>query len=51
MVKYLINKAGLSPSINSLSQIENIERFSEPPTSGSFCDLLRSDPDEIEGNF
>eukprot|EP01107_Rhizomastix_libera_P016498 TRINITY_DN6915_c0_g1_i1.p1 TRINITY_DN6915_c0_g1~~TRINITY_DN6915_c0_g1_i1.p1 ORF type:complete len:551 (+),score=120.39 TRINITY_DN6915_c0_g1_i1:26-1654(+) len=39
---------GLSPSISKIEEIQTIERFSEPPTSGPLCDLLWADPvDEI----
>eukprot|EP01062_Namystynia_karyoxenos_P068497 TRINITY_DN6315_c0_g1_i1.p2 TRINITY_DN6315_c0_g1~~TRINITY_DN6315_c0_g1_i1.p2 ORF type:complete len:309 (+),score=99.45 TRINITY_DN6315_c0_g1_i1:91-1017(+) len=40
---------GLSPSINSLDQIRSIDRKQEVPHDGAMCDLLWSDPDEIEG--
>ena len=40
---------GMSPDINSLDDIAKIERVCEPPNTGGYCDLLWSDPDEIEG--
>jgi len=40
---------GLSPSINSLDQIRTIDRKQEVPHDGPMCDLLWSDPEEIEG--
>ncbi|KAJ3289235.1 Serine/threonine-protein phosphatase 4 catalytic subunit [Borealophlyctis nickersoniae] len=40
---------GLSPSITSLDQIRTIDRKQEVPHDGAMCDLLWSDPDEIEG--
>lgn len=41
---------GLSPDIKTLDDIARIDRKSEPPVSGAYCDLLWSDPDEnIEG--
>ena len=40
---------GLSPDIQTLAQIESIDRKCEPPNSGGYCDLLWSDPDDIEG--
>lgn len=41
---------GLSPEIMSLSQIDELDRKGEPPTSGGYCDLLWSDPDtSIQG--
>jgi serine/threonine-protein phosphatase 4 catalytic subunit len=40
---------GLSPSINSLDQIRLIDRKREVPHEGPMCDLLWSDPEEING--
>eukprot|EP01061_Rhynchopus_euleeides_P017238 TRINITY_DN286_c1_g1_i1.p1 TRINITY_DN286_c1_g1~~TRINITY_DN286_c1_g1_i1.p1 ORF type:complete len:324 (+),score=111.99 TRINITY_DN286_c1_g1_i1:53-973(+) len=40
---------GLSPSINSLDQIRTIDRKQEVPHDGAMCDLLWSDPEDIEG--
>ena len=40
---------GLSPEINTLDDIAKIDRKCEPPNQGGYCDLLWSDPDEIEG--
>lgn len=40
---------GLSPSINTLDQIRVIDRKQEVPHDGAMCDLLWSDPDDIEG--
>jgi len=40
---------GLSPSINSLDQIRIIDRKQEVPHDGPMCDLLWSDPEDIEG--
>ena len=40
---------GLSPSINSLDQIRVIDRKQEVPHDGPMCDLLWSDPEDIEG--
>lgn len=39
---------GLSPDIASLDQIRLIERNLEIPHEGAFCDLVWSDPEEIE---
>eukprot|EP01107_Rhizomastix_libera_P004416 TRINITY_DN17452_c0_g1_i1.p1 TRINITY_DN17452_c0_g1~~TRINITY_DN17452_c0_g1_i1.p1 ORF type:complete len:540 (-),score=132.05 TRINITY_DN17452_c0_g1_i1:9-1628(-) len=39
---------GISPSITEIGEIDDIERFTEPPIAGPLCDLLWSDPaDEI----
>ncbi|CAM2705497.1 unnamed protein product [Rotaria socialis] len=40
---------GLSPSINTLDQIRQIDRKMEVPHDGPMCDLLWSDPEETPG--
>lgn len=35
---------GISPELRTLEDIHKINRFSEPPRSGLFCDMLWSDP-------
>jgi len=40
---------GLSLSINTLDQIRAIDRKQEVPHDGPMCDLLWSDPEDIEG--
>jgi len=40
--------AGLSPDIRTLDQIRIISRQQEIPHEGPFCDLMWSDPEEIE---
>ena len=39
---------GLSPSISTVDQIRLINRKMEIPHDGAFCDLMWSDPDDIE---
>lgn len=39
---------GLSPEINTLDQIRTIERNQEIPYKGAFCDLVWSDPEEVD---
>ena len=39
---------GLSPNLSSLDQIRTIDRKQEVPHEGAMCDLLWSDPEEIE---
>lgn len=40
---------GLSPSIDTLENIRNLDRVQEVPHEGPMCDLLWSDPDDREG--
>ena len=40
---------GLSHSINTLDQIRTIDRKQEVPHEGPMCDLMWSDPEDIEG--
>jgi len=37
---------GLSPSIDTLDQIRQLDRIQEMPQEGPMCDLLWSDPDD-----
>lgn len=39
---------GLSPKIKRIDQINTIERKIEIPHEGPFCDLMWSDPDDVE---
>jgi serine/threonine-protein phosphatase 2B catalytic subunit len=41
---YLCMHGGISPYMRSKLDIDKIDRFSEPPMDGIFCDLLWSDP-------
>jgi len=40
---------GLSPSLNTLDEVRNIDRVVEVPHEGPMCDLLWSDPDDRSG--
>lgn len=40
---------GLSPTISALEQIRMIDRKQEVPHDGAMCDLLWSDPENIDG--
>jgi len=41
---------GLSPSLDTIDQIQDLNRFMEPPHEGPMCDLMWSDPDDdIQG--
>jgi len=46
--KVLCVHAGLSPDIRTLDQIRVIPRQQEIPHEGPFCDLMWSDPEDIE---
>ena len=45
---YLCLHGGISPDLHNISQIYTIDRFSEPPGDGIFCDILWADPDNQE---
>jgi len=42
---------GLSPSMSTLDQIRTIDRKIEVPHDGLMCDLLWSDPEDIDGGW
>jgi len=44
--QFLCIHGGISPTIRTLQDIRNIDRFREPPQHGSMCDLLWADPME-----
>lgn len=46
--RFLCIHGGLSPDVATVSDIEAINRFREPPPSGPMCDLLWADPIEDE---
>jgi len=48
--KFLAIHGGLSPDFKTLEQVNQIDRFREPPKDGIFCDLLWSDPAEDKEN-
>mmetsp|Transcript_9380 Transcript_9380/g.23026 ORF Transcript_9380/g.23026 Transcript_9380/m.23026 type:complete len:341 (+) Transcript_9380:393-1415(+) len=41
--------AGLSPSIDTLDNIRELDRVAEVPHEGPVCDMLWSDPDDVMG--
>jgi len=43
--------AGLTPSCDTVDQIKAIERVCEVPHEGPMCDLLWSDPEDIQGGW
>jgi len=40
---------GLSPNVNTLDQVRIIDRKQEVPHEGAMCDLMWSDPEDIDG--
>ncbi|KAL2461830.1 Protein FAR1-RELATED SEQUENCE [Abeliophyllum distichum] len=46
--RYFVCTGGLSPDIRTIDQIRVIERNCEIPHEGPFCDLMWSDPEDIE---
>ena len=42
---------GLSPTIDTIDEIRNIDRKQEVPHDGAMCDLLWSDPDQDQKGF
>jgi serine/threonine-protein phosphatase 2B catalytic subunit len=42
--KYLAMHGGISPNIQKIDEINQIDRFKEVPLEGVFCDLLWADP-------
>jgi serine/threonine-protein phosphatase 6 catalytic subunit len=39
---------GLSPALTTIDQIRTLDRMQEIPHEGPFCDLMWSDPEDIE---
>jgi len=40
---------GLSPTIQTIADVDDLDRRQEIPQEGSMCDLLWSDPDDVQG--
>ncbi|KAI9268322.1 Metallo-dependent phosphatase-like protein [Phascolomyces articulosus] len=47
--QFLCIHGGLSPDLQTLDDLRNVDRFREPPTHGLMCDLLWADPLEEFG--
>ncbi|KAI9014636.1 serine/threonine protein phosphatase 2B [Gaertneriomyces semiglobifer] len=47
--QFLCIHGGLSPELNTLDDLREVNRFREPPTHGLMCDLLWADPLEDFG--
>jgi len=45
----LLSNISLNPSINTLDQIRAIDRKQKVPHVGAMCDLMWSDPEDIDG--
>ena len=46
--KVLCVHGGLSPDIRTLDQVRTIDRLCEIPHEGPFCDMMWSDPEDLE---
>lgn len=46
--KILAVHGGLSPDLRTLDQVRTIERVCEIPHEGPFCDLVWSDPEDVD---
>ena len=46
--KFLCIHGGISPSLETLSNIEKVNRFCEIPKNGLVCDLMWADPIDLE---
>ena len=42
--QFLCVHGGISPELQTIDDIQSIDRFREPPSSGPMCDLLWADP-------
>lgn len=48
--KFIAFHGGISPDFKTISELNKIDRFKEPPATGALCDILWSDPvDRADG--
>ncbi|GBG29189.1 Serine/threonine-protein phosphatase 4 catalytic subunit [Hondaea fermentalgiana] len=47
--RVLATHGGLSPDLRTIDQIRTLDRLQEIPQRGAFCDLMWSDPEDIDG--
>ncbi|KAG9308175.1 Metallo-dependent phosphatase-like protein [Chiua virens] len=48
--QFLCIHGGLSPELQTMQDLQTLDRFREPPTHGLMCDILWSDPTEDFGS-
>jgi len=48
-LQIFVPHGGLSPSLDTVDQVQGLERFQEIPHEGPICDLMWSDPDDRQG--
>ncbi|KIP05741.1 hypothetical protein PHLGIDRAFT_517540 [Phlebiopsis gigantea 11061_1 CR5-6] len=48
--KFFAVHGGISPHLDRISDLAQLDRFMEPPSSGLLCDLLWADPADDYGN-
>jgi len=48
---WLCCHGGLSPRLETLADVEEVDRYAEPGMNGLFCDLLWADPAEAQDDF
>jgi serine/threonine-protein phosphatase 2B catalytic subunit len=49
--KILAVHGGISPDLKEVSQINQVDRYREPPTSGMVADLMWSDPAQSDTGY
>lgn len=49
--RYMCMHGGLSPNLQSIDQLNSLDRVRDPPEDGIMCDLLWSDPDDSKDGW